>query len=424
MVLQLLAIAAGCYTLVRTAPGRLLTPVIVSAAAILHLAGHLFWTQVWSPGKMDVSAPLMLMVIKLSTFSWAVYDGQRPAETLAPAQKLRSVKDVPGVVEFLGYTMYFGGFLVGPAFEFSAYRRFTRGEAPYDKLPSTGLPALKTIFLGILCTVIFLKFGDPWAHRLMLTPSFAVQPFLFRLWFLQVAGLVVRCKYYGAWKISEGVCILSGVGYTGKDAVTGADVWDRCENANIVKLETAQSPRAFIGSWNILTNQWLRNCVYNRIVEAGGKQSQANWATWVCSAFWHGFYPGYYITFVSGAMLTSTGISLRRNLRPLVTGRSRLRSLKPAYDVLGWALTQIAMNYICAPFPLHTLERGMACLGSVGYCVHWGMAVVLVAFGVKGLGVRALVRRVGKGLGAEYEKPVPVTMINGKAARGEGRKEK
>ncbi|KAJ3099175.1 lysophospholipid acyltransferase [Phlyctochytrium planicorne] len=155
----------------------------------------------------------------------------------------------------------------------------------------------------------------------------------------------------------------------------------------------------------MLTNQWLRNCIYNPLATFGKQgPAMASLITWAASALWHGFQPSYYLTFLSGAMVTATGITLRRNLRPLFTGRSTLRGMKPVYDALGWVLTQGSLNYICAPFPLYALDLGLRVWSSVYFVVHVGMILILVAFGVKALGIRGLVRSLGRGVGAEFEK--------------------
>ncbi|VDL87220.1 unnamed protein product [Schistocephalus solidus] len=54
--------------------------------------------------------------------------------------------------------------------------------------------------------------------------------------------------------------------------------------------------------WNIGTTRWLRECVYDRVP----KQFSVV-AVFFVSAFWHGFYPVYYLCFLTAALLTSTG---------------------------------------------------------------------------------------------------------------------
>ena len=64
-------------------------------------------------------------------------------------------------------------------------------------------------------------------------------------------------------------------------------------------LQMATSLKVNIESWNILTAKWLRHTVYDR-----APASLRVWAVFTISAFWHGFYPGYYILFLTGALAT------------------------------------------------------------------------------------------------------------------------
>lgn len=224
----------------------------------------------------------------------------------------------------------------------------------------------------------------------------------------------MRCKYYGAWKLAEGACIVSGIGYLGPcPSNPGKQLFKRVQNVEPLTLELAQSPREYIGAWNQQTGKWLRECVYLRISpqhsapssakkkHGGGRSSVvANIATYFTSAIWHGFRPGYYLTFLSGALVTISGQLLRRNLRPLVVQPSRLAPSKPVYDFLGWLGTQISINYICAPFPVYWLPNGLKVWASVYYMVHVWNLVTLIIFGVLGGG--KLCRTLGKVVGADY----------------------
>lgn len=123
--------------------------------------------------------------------------------------------------------------------------------------------------------------------------------FLRRVWLLHMVGVITRMKYYGVWTLTEGACILAGIGYKGVDPVTGKASWDRLQNVKPLGVELAQNTHAYLGNWNINTNNWLRNYVYLRVTPKGKKPGfRASMATFVTSAFWHGFYPGYYLTFV------------------------------------------------------------------------------------------------------------------------------
>ena len=63
-------------------------------------------------------------------------------------------------------------------------------------------------------------------------------------------------------------------------------------------FQLGTSFRDCINNWNIGTNLWLRMVVYERVPKNYGTVF-----TFALSALWHGFYPGYYMTFASGALI-------------------------------------------------------------------------------------------------------------------------
>ena len=127
------------------------------------------------------------------------------------------------------------------------------------------------------------------------------------LLYLQPVGMTNRFKYYGVWKMAEGACILSGLGFHGYN-LDGTLKWDRMANVSPIALETAQNNKAYLEAWNQMTNKWLKNYVYLRVTPRGKKPGfRSSMATFTTSAVWHGFYPGYYLTFVSAAFIQTCG---------------------------------------------------------------------------------------------------------------------
>ena len=94
---------------------------------------------------------------------------------------------------------------------------------------------------------------------------------------------------------------------------------DRCQNVQVLSIETSQSMKQLTASWNIgeqrdwqqvgvlldaifgttncphliATSRWLRRYVYYRFgLDSQGKSTGwSTFATFAVSAFWHGFYP-------------------------------------------------------------------------------------------------------------------------------------
>jgi lysophospholipid acyltransferase 1/2 len=78
-------------------------------------------------------------------------------------------------------------------------------------------------------------------------------------------------------------------------------------------MKTGTSVKTMFDNWNIQTQLWLRRIAYDRLPT--GKTL----GVFVLSAFWHGFYPGYYLTFVLSAFMvySGRGVKLENFLKEL-----------------------------------------------------------------------------------------------------------
>ncbi|GBP41981.1 Lysophospholipid acyltransferase 1 [Eumeta japonica] len=59
---------------------------------------------------------------------------------------------------------------------------------------------------------------------------------VYLLWYAYLATLVVRCKYYHAWLLSEAICNNSGMGFNGYDK-DGKPKWDKMSNVDVFGFE-------------------------------------------------------------------------------------------------------------------------------------------------------------------------------------------
>ncbi|KMQ93769.1 membrane-bound o-acyltransferase domain-containing protein 2 [Lasius niger] len=154
--------------------------------------------------------------------------------------------------------------------------------------------------------------------------------------------MLVRFKYYHAWLFADAICNNSGLGFSGYDERGNAH-WDLASNVDVYKFETSLNLRDSIESWNKGTNLWLRLIMYER----AGRNKVLY--TYALSALWHGFYPGYYLTFASGAFFTMAARSIRRHIRPLFLESQRKKTF---YDILTFITTRIVMAYMTFSFIL------------------------------------------------------------------------
>lgn len=119
---------------------------------------------------------------------------------------------------------------------------------------------------------------------------------------------------------------------------------NRYQNVNFFAIESTCDFRTIIGEWNVCTNRWLHTYIYQRL----GRNFKANLSTYLVSAFWHGFYPGYYISFISGALYTAlTKLIYKSFTWPLPQKYRRPLLYIPNY---------LLANYFAAPFALQTFS--------------------------------------------------------------------
>lgn len=318
--------AAGAYVIASKIDSPFM-PWIGFVFLMGHMSmNHIIRQSINDPGAVDISGAQMVLVMKLTAFCWNVQDGRLPEAELSDFQKEHAVRTIPSILDFAGYVLFFPGLMAGPAFDYCDYSQYITttmftlppgvdpSKAPPTrkkrKIPRSGTPAAIKGVYGTLWIVAFLKFSAWYYPSFYLSDDYMQYGFLRRVWQLYMLGLTVRMKYYGVWSLSEGACILSGIGYNGVDPKTGRAKWDRLTNIHPIAIETAQNTRAFLGEWNINTNLWLRNYMYLRVTPKGQKPGfGATLATFITSAFWHGFYPGYYMAFVLAALLQAAAKS-------------------------------------------------------------------------------------------------------------------
>jgi len=322
-----LAISAiGTYAIAQYVQGPFM-PWIGFVFAMGHLSINQLARQFANtPGVVDITGAQMVMVMKLTSFCWNVADGKIHEKELSPYQQERALKKLPSFLDYAAYVLFFPSLFAGPSFDYADYRRWietTMFEVPANvdpskkpptrkkrKIPRSGTPAAWKAAAGLVWIFAFLKLGGRYSMDLLLGDEYMKYGFFRRVWILHMFGFAARTKYYGVWALTEGACILSGLGYKGVDPATGKVSWSRLQNVNPWGVETAQSTRDYLGSWNINTNNWLRNYIYLRVTPKGKKPGfRASMATFTTSAFWHGFFPGYYAAFVTASFIQTVGKS-------------------------------------------------------------------------------------------------------------------
>jgi len=144
--------------------------------------------------------------------------------------------------------------------------------------------------------------------------------------------------------------------------------WDGVSNVMATKVDFGASPKEILDNWNKATQSWLAHYVYAR---TGSSLA----ATYTVSAVWHGFYPGYYFTFLSMPLLTKVNRLCFRRVSP------RFASGDGSHPVWWWACcvaaTSVMLNYLIFPFLVLDRAGSLAVWGSYGYAGHALLALLV-----------------------------------------------
>lgn len=297
----------------------------------VFLMGHMSVSHIYrqmadAPSSIDITGAQMVTVMKLSAFCWNVWDGKQPDSELNDVQKERAIRKLPDPLNYAGFVAFFPSIMAGPAFDYVDYERWITttmfdlppGTDPMKapptrkkrRIPRSATPAMWKMATGLVWIIAFLQLSAYHNPQVVLSDRYAKMNFFWRVYHLHMLNFVQRTKYYGVWTLTEGACILSGIGYKGLNPKTGKPDWGRLTNIKPSGVEFAQNSHAYLGFWNINTNHWLRNYMYLRVTPKGKKPGfRASMATFVTSAFWHGFAPGYYMTFILASFIQNVAKS-------------------------------------------------------------------------------------------------------------------
>ncbi|XP_010620974.1 lysophospholipid acyltransferase 2 isoform X1 [Fukomys damarensis] len=338
----------------------------------------------------DFSGPMMIITQKITSLAYEIHDGMfRKEEDLTPSQRGLAVRRMPSLLEYVSYTCNFMGILAGPLCSYKDYITFIEGRAyhraqsgPNQKEavlweradPSPKAAVMHKLLVCVLSLLVHLTICSALPVDYNIDEKFlATASWPTRVAYLYVSLLAARPKYYFAWTLADAINNAAGFGFRGYDG-NGEARWDLVSNLRIPQIEMSTSFKMFLDNWNIQTALWLKRVCYERASFSPTVQ------TFFLSAVWHGVYPGYYLTFLTGVLMTLAARAMRNNFRSYFTEPTQL---KLCYDIITWTVTQVAVSYTVVPFVLLSVKPSFTFYSSWYYCLHICGILVLLLLPVK-----------------------------------------
>ncbi|KAI8979241.1 MBOAT, membrane-bound O-acyltransferase family-domain-containing protein [Mycotypha africana] len=347
--------------------------LVMFSMSVCHIGRQ--WKGLEGDTKLDYSGAMMILTIKLSSFGFNVMDGTNVTEKTERTKHMEEMKiaQYPTLLEYFGWVFYFGGFLTGPTCYYMDYFRFI--ELRTVDHPGKGYAAWKRLLKSLAFMGLLLYLAPTFNYFEALKPAWKQRSFWYKMGFIQLSGFLTRGKYYCIWYLSEGACILSGFGYHAE-----RKEWNLLTNVNELDVEFAQSYKQLTENWNIGANHWLRNYVYLRFKKSSTMLG-TTWKTYIISAMWHGFQPGFYLFFLILSSMQLLARQARRTLRPLCFTAKEQQPItyrKTIYDFFSWFLSLGFLNMMVPCFDLLYISRILVVWREVYYC-HLIIAALAIA---------------------------------------------
>ncbi|KAL4446431.1 hypothetical protein ABPG74_001172 [Tetrahymena malaccensis] len=333
---------------------------VVFAFCLTFLSAHHIYRQITDYGgwKQDVSVILMMNFCKLVSFAFCYSDGFKNENQLSKDQKERRIQKLPNIFNFFSYINFLGSAIAGPSFDYYEFDNFINLKNGYSNIPHPIMDTFKNLGIGFVYLLITAKILPKFPLKHVITPEYGNENIFHKIVYYNLAIILIRVRYYAGWQMIQSSCASTGITYNDKSKKFDQIV------AVEESLELSHEVKVIVDKWNKTIQVWLKRYVYFRlyseeeIKKSKTKASYAQYATILISAFWHGFYPGYYLAFLQWAVY----ISVSKFMWKAATNGKKIfkvfEKFGIVHKVLRWFVCMSFFNSFGVQFVLLSAEKG------------------------------------------------------------------
>ena len=288
--LEFLLVAAGllCVWVTLHFPGNLrLVTIIIPISGI-------FWIHMKRLGKIgdwrsDISGLIMFSSLRTILLTFNIFDGKKKVVKRKQWENMK-LEYVPNIFDFFVYMFSFTGTFSGPLLPFNIFIKTLELKADEKEEKEdmiNGLKAYGLTFIYSICSAVTV-FLFP--TKMIISDPFYEKPYLIQIVLSVLYSLFHTTRYMFAWTGCEAALKAQG-------ATRFPELFDPeyCRSFRPEVYFTQRNMGGLVNEWNHSVHFFLKECIHTRVLAIGGGQLLARMLTFLFSAFWHGFYPGYYI---------------------------------------------------------------------------------------------------------------------------------
>ena len=199
--------------------------------------------------------PHCVLCLKLIGLAMDVWDGSKNLSD--NEEYLDALKQVPSLLEMMGYAFFPPTYLVGTPHSMNKYQNFIRRNASGGLMIGSKTYALQRLLLAAIYMGIHIILNNTVSTDYIKSEEFQVLPFWKMSCYLVMWIKGYNSKYVSIILLAEVGSILTGISYLGTKSVGTID-WSGGGRINIQLFETCTSFRQLGTSWNTETNSWLK----------------------------------------------------------------------------------------------------------------------------------------------------------------------
>eukprot|EP00300_Choanocystis_sp_HF-7_P025371 c27172_g1_i1.p1 GENE.c27172_g1_i1~~c27172_g1_i1.p1 ORF type:complete len:453 (+),score=101.67 c27172_g1_i1:51-1409(+) len=320
---------------------------------------------------VDVTGPMMILVLKVISMAFNFRDGGMPTEGTKAKPERASL------FATLGYLMHHSTLIAGPPLRLDEYTTYTAlkpTDTPSPVLVSVGKFVAGLGWFGLHVWAVVLATIDV---NVLSNPETAfTYPLWQRLVLLHYFVFTARIKFYAAWLVGEAALNLAGWGFN-----TKTKEWSEVCNVHPLRTELGNNARNTILNWNIRVSEWLRAYVLEK---APYSRDTNTLLAFLVSAAWHGFSATHYAFFLGlGFYMLKISRLARKAYHPIAVSLGPV--VKGVYDVVGTFINMFVFCYIGTPWVCADMTQALAVwrntyfAGHVLCVISWIVSTIIIA---------------------------------------------
>ncbi|XP_063724956.1 lysophospholipid acyltransferase 1-like [Symsagittifera roscoffensis] len=297
------------------------------------------------------------------------------------------MNELPSFLAYSSFLLGFLGFQIIPGYSYKEYEKFMKGKhlVPFrkpmatskkldlqeEKYPSPNWMVLTNLPVALAYGYMLRILMPYFSYQFMSDDRFVERfSFLFKLAYCVPCGFMFRLRFYFAWKLGQSIYYAAGFGFSGWTE-DGKEQWELVRNGELTRVESCSNWKELWDTWNNMTSKWLRFICYSRIQN----KSAAAAITFLFSAMWHGFHPGYYIQFAHSYLFVLVGRKIRKTIWPHFQD-SYFKKIM--YNCVTWVGCQLSMCYAIIPMSELQLSSTFVIFRSLYFYMSWIAIFLLI----------------------------------------------